>query len=276
MFISGCGYVGSSKYTEDKIQTADRTYNITDNIAYGYNHIDQTSFSEAKADTEYSIIFKNSSNFSILKNLKIENFYWIDDLSFNIIQLQDIENSSVAKKLNQNIKTAMTSWIAGKVVAATEIDLSIFCHSDNYLSFKNSFKYDKGRVDYIYDYITFDVKTGERVMLDDLIEINSEFAEYILFDYFDNNINAEENDCAMEFVKHFEADELLKYLEECSLTQEEIIRNGYFPIDKSIGSLVFRNSFYIKRNTVVIVLQGNINLSICLDDIEDFLKVEKW
>lgn len=73
-----------------------------------------------------------------------------------------------------------------------------------------------------------------------------------------------------------ESSDLLKKLEECSLTQEQVIKAGYASVDETIGPLVFRNSFFLQNNTLVIVLDGDFYITLCLDDIADFLKVEKW
>lgn len=234
------------------------------------------------SDKEYIITFRNSSDFYVLKGSQPENVYWSNEFSFPVIQLRNMQDTVVTEITNENIEKAMTSWISGKVVKPSSVDLSIYCHSEKYLSFVNSFKYASRRVDYIKDYITIDMKTGKRVMLNDLVEVNEAFVEHIQEDniakaseYSVETLDTDEEKL-WEYLKEMEPSDLLKKLEECSLTQEQVIEAGYAPIDETIGPLVFRNSFFLQNNTLVIVLDGDLYITLCLDDITDFLKVEKW
>ena len=71
----------------------------------------------------------------------------------------------------------------------------------------------------------------------------------------------------------------MEELNKCSYTQEEVIQEGYYPVEGSIGSLLFRNSFFVREGMLVITLyQGGDERFVTLDvdDIEDFLKVDKW
>ena len=135
----------------------------------------------------------------------------------------------------------------------------------------------------VKDYITIDVKSGKRVMLNDLVEINKEFIEHIqksdIAKVSERTILSDDRDEEIwEYLKSIEVDDLLRKFEQCSLTQEQVIQDGYFHIENSIEALVFRNSFYLKNNSIIIVLQfgEELHITLHLDDIVDFLKVEKW
>ena len=203
-------------------------------------------------NTKYTISFENNSYRSTLNNS--------DEISFDIIRFSDMANFSVAEIVNESVENAMTAWVSGKVVNASSVDLDILFHSDKYLSFVNVFEYSAKRIDYVKDYITIDIKSGKRMMLNDLVEINKEFIEYIrksdiARDSERNILSDGRDEKIWEYLKSIEPDDLLKKLEQCSLTQEQVIQDGYFPIESSIEALVFRNSFYLKNNSIIIVLQ---------------------
>ncbi|GLC81716.1 hypothetical protein [Lacrimispora brassicae] len=221
---------------------------------------------------EYTISFYNSSRLSHLP--------WSNDFSFDTINVQNMFDTSLQDRINENIRQAMTSWIEGKVVNATSVDLYIYCHNEKYLSFANSFEYSDRRLDYIKDYITIDMKTGNRVMLNNLVRIDAEFVEHIQkTNLVKESINsmayggAEGN---WEYLNKFTIDELINELEECSYTQKQVIQEGYATVDESLGPLILRKSFYLRDGKLVIVLDYDKHITLNLDDISDFLKVEKW
>ncbi|MDL2302212.1 hypothetical protein LJC58_07650 [Lachnospiraceae bacterium OttesenSCG-928-D06] len=219
----------------------------------------------------YSIIFVNTS--------KIKDLLWSEEFSFDIIQIEDMskETASLEDTINTNIKEAMTSWIEGKIFNVDSVDLTITCHSSRYLSFVNSFVYESNQVDVINDYVTIDILTGQRVYLCDLVEINEEFVTYL-----------QENPDKIKTppqplwqgidLSEYSPSELLEALDKCSYTQEELIRNGYYSIEESIGSLLFRNSFFLRNGKLVITIEqgGESFITLDVEDIEDFLKVDKW
>ncbi len=235
----------------------------------------------SKRQAEYDISFCDSSWFSHINSSNPEYIEWKNNFIFKIIRLDYTDNTQVYNNANYSIALAMISWVKGKVLLATSVDLEIYCHSDRYLSFANIFEYSDRRIDYIRDYITIDIKTGERVMLNDLVEINEEFVKHIR----ENNIATSSNraerfdsvpENIWEFLNEMSTDELLKKLETCSYTQEQVIQNGYFDIDESIEALVLRNSFYLRDDKLIIVLNEDIHVIFNLEDISDYLKVEKW
>ena len=101
-----------------------------------------------ESNAEYTILFKSNLNNS-------------EEISFDIIQIKDMDNFLIAEIANESIETAMTNWISGKAAMtnwisgkaarASSVDLDILCHSDKYLSFVNNFEYRASRVDYIKD-----------------------------------------------------------------------------------------------------------------------------
>ncbi|MDL2302215.1 hypothetical protein LJC58_07665 [Lachnospiraceae bacterium OttesenSCG-928-D06] len=220
----------------------------------------------------YTLSFSNTS--------KLSDLIWRDDLSFEMIQIKDMpeEKLQLQKFINANIKSAMTSWIGGRVVNAETVELSITCHSDRYLSFVNSFAYVSNRVDYINDYITIDMLTGERVLLNDLLEVDEQFVRYLKENV--DKIKAPPNPLwqAPPKISEYTMDELLIELKKCSYTQEQLIEEGNRDLSDTIESLLFKNSFFLREGILVIIIEqgGESFITLDVEDIEDFLKVDKW
>lgn len=206
---------------------------------------------------------------------------WRDEFSFQVVQVRDMQEDKLPLEniINQNIKEAMTSWIRGQVLTPNKVNLKITCHLGKYLSFGNSFMYQSVREDFINDYVTIDMMTGQRVQLDDLLEVNEDFVEFL-----------QENPDIIKTLDDLEpwrwgtdlseysSSELLEELNKCSYTQEELIQNGYAPIEESLGPLLFRNSFFLQDGMLVISLWrgGERLIPLDVDDIKDYLKVEGW
>ena len=226
---------------------------------------------------EYIISFRNTP-------MRHDNLKWKNNISYRIVELRHMSDLSLEDAINKSIEDAMTSWISGLVLDADSANLEIYCHSSRYLSFLSSLSYNSKRLDYIHDYITIDLKTGKRVMLDDLIEINEEFVKYIqknklIKKSINEMIYGGEPTDLWETLNEYTTDELLGELKKCSKTQQQVIKEGYCSIEESIGPLVCRrNSFYLRDNQLVIVIDfggGEQHFTFDIDDISDFLKVEK-
>ena len=97
----------------------------------------------------------------------MHKFGWNDELSFKVIQVKYKDNPILEEKINQVIRNESIHWIKGKVIPASSMSLEIFCHSIEYLSFGNFFEYNNSKTDFIQDYISIDLKTGEQVTLND-------------------------------------------------------------------------------------------------------------
>jgi hypothetical protein len=260
--------------------TACSTVNF-ENGAKPYKHEPNLSSDKDKSTTKNIEEPTKGYTISFFDSWLINDLPWSGDLPFKIIRLENMLESSIQEVANKSIKDSMTSWISGKAVNASAVYLDIYCHSPQYLSFLNSLEYTGHNFDYINDYITIDMKTGKRVQLDDLIEINEEFVDYIQNNsIIQKSINPERfggtPEYLWEYLNKFTRNELLEELYICSKTQEQVIQEGYYTIAESIGSIIFRNSFYLQNNKLIIVLDGDKHITFFLDDIINFLKVEKW
>lgn len=242
-------------------------------------------------DKGYQINFINTSS--------MQELPWRNDLSFNIIQLEDMTDHLAQETANQIIKEASTSWIKGITTEAAPVYSDIYMHSNQYLSFRNRFTYSGiNQSDYVSNYFTIDIKNRKRVMLSDLVEINAEFIQYIQNNFVVKRSerpysNEFDNDSVklFQYLQEMPPDELLERFEGCSKTEEEILVDEDMSNYTSIGALVLRNSFYLRRGKLVIVIGDKktiksskdrreildgIHLTFELQDISDFLKVEPW
>ncbi|MDR2888966.1 MAG: hypothetical protein LBV33_03890 [Lachnospiraceae bacterium] len=229
-------------------------------------------------NNNYSITFADTTYMTDLSYLQ-----WPENFSFSIIEIADMPRDKwwLADKINENIKQAMTSWVRGKVIYPDEFELSINCHTARYFSFVNAFNYYYPRAEVINDFITIDMITGERVFLNDLIEINDEFVSFLK-----NNQDKLSGPDYQTWtpgpadLNSYTNAELLEELHQCSLTQEQVIENGYGSIEETIGPLIFRKSFFLREGMLVIVFGdsggGGSYITLDVNDIEQFLKVEKW
>ncbi|PPK81376.1 hypothetical protein BXY41_104178 [Lacrimispora xylanisolvens] len=257
LLLTGC----ESDKSKNKIND---TKPIMENISKTQDNMAPTNY--------YSISFVDTSN--------IKNLDWSDKLSFEIPQIKDMseERLPLEDAINQNIIKALTSWIGGEIFKVDSVDLTITCHSTRYLSFVNSFTYDSNHVDVINDYVTIDMLTGQRVYLNDLVEINEDFAKYLQENLSKVKEPPQPLWQGIPDLNKYTSFELMDELIKCSYTQEELIQNGYYSIEESIGSLLFRNSFFLRDGMLVIIIYqgGESFVTLNVNDIEHYLKVNKW
>jgi len=205
---------------------------------------------------------------------------------FILIYVSDMENEKKLEKrdkINETLIYAATSWFTvDEKMQYSEKNLpDILCHTDRYLSLKNKYGFKGGRWSYVEDFITVDLQTGERVMLNDLVEINDVFVDLLRngdiiiaggFMGVDDPDHGTENLRKIFREKTF--DEVLNILEQCSCN------NLYYATNYSeeyAGDISYfnRHNFYVRPGKLVISYMMD-EIIINLDDIEDFLKVPKW
>lgn len=119
--------------------------------------------------------------------------------------------------------------------------------------------------------VTIDLIEGKAIVLDDLVHINDEFISLLktgdLIKTDDNHESLEKFGGIIDF-SIFTEDEIAQILLDCSRA-----------INKDdIGNYYFKPSFYLSPNRICFanVDLYSQNLYISLDDIGEFLKVEKW
>ena len=206
----------------------------------------------------YAILYIDSSDLLTLNDVP-----WADDFSFSIIQVEGMEDTTLQKQINENIQYAMTHWIEesfyieGVVILEQDYKPTVYLQSDRFLSFSNDLFYSfSRRTDRVYDVITIDMRTGEKIMLNDLVNINTLFVERII-------------EMDKLGILPTDAGELLKTLS---------------PVSLNIDEAMFITSFYLKGNQLIItphrdgglLLEELYHIAIDLNEISEFLLVEKW
>lgn len=187
--------------------------------------------------------------------------------NIGVVSVSDMESDELEERINLTLYYEALSWVVDEMLPTdNNIKLpSILFHNDRYLSVVNEYHYYYPRSYCIYDYITVDLTTGERVFLDDLVEVNDEFINYL----------RTEEKYEKEFTwTDFETTK--EQLEQCSMTQQEIMANS-----GTHTSLIyfFRDSFYLKNGRIVIMQEDRLEdegIEIDCSDIKQFLKVEPW
>ncbi len=253
------------------------------------NTVESENINKAKRDSSYKIEIVNTAD---IYELKVQDLPWFETFNFNVIETHTKADSAILE--------AVTGWL--NVVYTDEIDFSdstyldIMCHSDKYLSFCNTFENSSPPCRYnLYqrDYITIDMTTGERVFLDDLVELNEDFIKCLKYN---KNKLAKPGGMGRGISRTLDnntPEEILEKLQECTVTNEDYLNSGYIcpilyngkePSDYTTKytALLMKASFYLEEGRLIIVIPENILpttlgiINISVDDIEPFLKVEKW
>jgi hypothetical protein len=224
---------------------------------------------------DYTVRLVNSSSL-----LNPDEGSWYNDISFNIAQVDGMKDKALQDKINRNILEATTHWIEDaesyhpdrvSLLPSDENCPDIYLQSDSYISMSNHFDlYNPNRFDAIIDVVTIDMKTGERVKLTDLFKVNIAFAKKIL---------ALKKD-VYKFSLVTEPDILLNLLQEASLNNLELDKG----LSTRVGVMMFRTSFHLRTNELhinfhregALFLEELSQIILSLNDLEDFLLVDKW
>ena len=130
-------------------------------------------------------------NIILERNNDDMNFYYkgIDynsTISGYIVQVKGMEDKELQRKINQTIIEASFGWIDVAVQSTTShfalLDQSVKGVYDKYVSIEGEYLYLSEHDNYeksVYYYITINKETGEQVYLNDIVEINEGFGQYI-------------------------------------------------------------------------------------------------
>jgi len=216
--------------------------------------------------------------------------YWIiempyylpeDDYSFNCVQVDGMEDEELQNKVNDSLKKYL--YLLGRnnaVLESTQSEIYVYLQSVKYLSIRYYFDYaPEGKSTMYADLcITIDMQTGAEVFLDDLIDINEDFALLIKTggiikrEAIPNFITAKENTRIVNAnYNRTSMDAILRIFNE--FTKEKF----YEFIDLEDMYYNLKRYFYMEEGAICFTYHegGGIN-KIPLNDIEEFLKVPKW
>ena len=229
----------------------------------------------ASVSVDYSIYSGSTARY--------DRFDKFGELVIYFPQISIPNNDSLSEKINATILDASTEWVSEQVleqIAGISYP-QILSHSSRYFSFGIWIGSNTQRViSFLYE-VTIDMQTGERVMLNDLIDINDEFLDLlyegsVLYgtDFSDLFSWYEIPESTREEIQKRSRDELLEMLDECSTPLSEYS----FDEDLLMSLFYFHGSFHVASGKLYIFFGDAQNTAIMLnlDDIEEFLKVPKW
>jgi len=219
-----------------------------------------------------------------------ENYEWVDGVSFLIYQITGLVDQEKESRINNELKAAATDWLVDSMKDAVSIkpgpyagtpDELLRFQTDRFLSVSYVYEFPQQRLPcpFIIS-VTIDIETGNRVFLDDLVEINEDFLKHILdddiaVDYGPNARDLERGfNRTRELFNDMSYEELSQFLDSCQM--DNIALKQYL---ETGGQTSFLNGFYIDEGILVFTKgQGNSwsEIAFNLDDIEEFLKVPKW
>ena len=206
-----------------------------------------------------------------------------DGFEMYIVQVYDMSESYLQSRVNEVLVSSSTSWISGAMLNS-KAALPIVNHqSIRYLSVLYRYEFESGGMyRYVEDYVTIDMLTGNRVFLKDFVNNNDEFMGLVrqpgIALASGNSIQFDGNaENLWKWLSEMSNAEIKKRLDDCSKDQRMIIDEGFFSIDDSIGSVLFRDNFYIEQGNLVLVLGGwDMRVTLGLESIGSVLMVEKW
>lgn len=224
-----------------------------------------------------------------------ESQYTLDNgYSFANIQVRGMKDKNLEKKINESLNSCFyilsDAWFGkGKTKAEK---LLIHCQTDKYLSVE--YIWDYITADYLYWHlcVTVDVQSGELICLDDLIDVNEDFAMFVkngnilrksasvLLDETAEQVSKRVNDYFSkskvkyilwyfkQFTKEYMYGDYYRKNNYDMTVEEPSLYQHYFYLEE--GILCFKDDISDSG------WDDTVKVRISIDDIEDYLKVPKW
>ncbi len=224
-----------------------------------------------------------------------ESQYTLDNgYSFANIQVRGMKDKNLEKKINESLNSCFyilsDTWFGeGKTKAEK---LLIHCQTDKYLSVE--YIWDYITADYLYWHlcVTVDVQSGELICLDDLIDVNEDFAMFVkngnilrksasvLLDETAEQVSKRVNDYFSkskvkyilwyfkQFTKEYMYGDYYRKNNYDMTVEEPSLYQHYFYLEE--GILCFKDDISDSG------WDDTVKVRISIDDIEDYLKVPKW
>jgi len=183
-------------------------------------------------------------------------------------QINNLYGDELKNKVNISLVEAFVDWMSEKFKYA---ELSFACVeicTDKYLSVHMVYTFYGRRVDHVNICNTVDMQTGEIVYLDDLIEVDEEFAKRLLtdgilkvdYDWMSGKYDVD--------YPGLETENIEDVLEKLKLCSEPFNQDNW----------AFKPTFYLGTNRIYLLNifnPGSVGY-IELDKVEGELKVDRW
>ncbi len=163
--------------------------------------------------------------------------------------------------INEKLNAAFLDWIPEELQLYDCSDDSVMYNSDDLLSLSVGYQKLDDPSTWFYIHHTIDMRTGDILYLDDIVEVDEEFVDLL---FTEGVINPANDPCPTD-VSSFDKEYILERLQECCE-----------PYD---GSNYYRKpTFYLENHRLYFrsVFSDIDIFYVELDDIEDELKIEKW
>lgn len=176
------------------------------------------------------------------------------------------------EKVTANMRNCFVEWMPVSVFNNAVSDGSyIMLDTNKYLSIENGYKIDvPDYITYLYICNTLDMQTGEVLYLDDFIQVDMGFVNAIMQEGIakldiPGGISGEETYYTAEMLEWVKKESVLANLKECSVPYNEDNYSG-------------KPTFYLRENRLYLkyVFSDQSEIYVELDDIEEYLIVEKW
>lgn len=228
------------------------------------------------------ICFQMVACFVQKENEKIEE-YKVDTKQVGQIkypQVYGISSSILEKKINRNLAYVFINAVDLEKCFTIDVP-EVQLQNENLLSVETDLYYSsENGIVKIPIYQTIFIKTGELVHLNDIVEINEDFVQYLLDsstairsvknDDRDTMWNEEFDKEIRCYVKDtFTLDEILAYLKA---SNEDCTEKNY----------AIKPMFYLNHNEICVVHETEaithfyFKIRLEIEDIENYLKIERW
>jgi len=219
----------------------------------------------------------------------MSEYHLTEDYSFYIIQVGGMYDLELQEKINNSLKQYLYMLRRLSVVGDryTAFEPIVYLQSSRYLSVGNRFALFLGEnrrpALSANMYKTVDMETGELVFIDDLIEINDDFATLvrtggILRQDDTGDWAITRTDIINQHFYSRENSSILRMFE--SLSRGNMHRLREVNDIRDLNYLDFRglsdNFVHLEPGAIVFSEHSTGPIRIYLEDIEEFLKVEKW
>lgn len=241
---------------------------INDNIDKQVQEVEQTALAEgSKIVDSNGFDTNNKSNTSF--ELREESYSFIkkDGSSYSVsyARLSEFMDEKLAEKINSSLKSAMIEWINDYSEWAEKIQLKHEFKNKEFLSLLYVGEFESpSENDYTVNYIQLGIiinlKTGERVFLNDVID--DESLKISLLEYnVENSIDA--------IISEEEADEIIKY---ASMSEkeyiDEIMKSDTRAEKFMMSYLMSKPTIYLKKDKIVITRGKGLLGEVMLDSSE--------
>lgn len=190
--------------------------------------------------------YKSTNSFEIYE--KEYTAYNNEKQSFIVkyAQISGLGNESLENKINQTLKESITTWINENCEWMDRSEIVVKCKTPKYLSLCYVIEWNNSqRNGYLRIGITVDMKTGNRVYLNDLIKDTASLKQTLInYNYgteFSPPIDSEEADIIIHRASISET----KYF-------EEIYKDDPYVYNHINSYLTAKSSFYLTDNKLVI------------------------